>query len=166
MVLSDKILTILVLASLAINLLLLFLFAATRGNVRRGVGGAPGSRGGDLIAATLDGQGRTLDRLEAAIRQLAAEANRLDGLMQTAVQHVHVVRFDAFEDMGGRLSFSAALLDAKGDGMVITSINGRQDTRCYAKPVQGGTSKHNLSEEEEVAIREALSRARQTVEAR
>ena len=163
MVLSAKTLTILVLVSLGLNVLLLFLIAATRGNrVRRG----PGGPGGDLLAATLDGQGRTLDRVEAAIRQLAAEAGRLDDLVQRAVQHVSVVRFDAFEDMGGRLSFSAALLDANGDGMVITSINGRQDTRCYAKPVQRGTSPHNLSEEEEVAIREALAGARQAVEAR
>ncbi|MCA1726474.1 MAG: DUF4446 family protein [Actinobacteria bacterium] len=164
MTFSPKTLTIMVLASLAINLLLLFLVAATRGNTRRGA--RPGGPGGDLLAATLDGQGRTLDRVEAAIRRLAAEANRLDGVLKTAVQHVAVVRFDAFEDMGGRLSFSAALLDASGDGMVITSINGRQDTRCYAKPVRRGTSPHNLSDEEEVAIREALGGARQTVEAR
>ena len=67
-----------------------------------------------------------------------------------------VVRFDAFEDMGGRLSFSAALLDASGDGVVITSINGRQDTRCYAKQVKAGRSAHNLSDEERQAIKDAL----------
>jgi hypothetical protein len=78
---------------------------------------------------------------------------------------VSVVRFDAFDDMGGRLSFSAAILDARGDGMVITGINGRQDTRVYSKPVRNGTSPHNLSDEEEVAIREALSGPRQIVEA-
>jgi hypothetical protein len=46
--------------------------------------------------------------------------------------------------------------------VVITSINGRQDTRCYAKKVSGGTSAHNLSDEERQAIREALS-TRETV---
>ena len=50
--------------------------------------------------------------------------------------------------------------------MVVTSINGRQDTRVYAKPVRGGSSDHNLSEEEQQAIREALARPRETVEAR
>ena len=100
------------------------------------------------------------------MRQLATGEKRLAERMQGTVQHVGVVRFDAFEDMGGRLSFSAALLDDKGDGVVITSINGRQDTRCYAKQVRNGTSIHNLSEEEEQAIRESLSGARQTVEAR
>jgi len=164
MVLSAEILTMLVLASLALNVLLLFVVAATRGSARKG--GSGSGREGDFLAATLDGQNRTLDRLESGIRQVAAEVTRLDGQLQNAVQHVEVVRFDAFDDMGGRLSFSAAILDANGDGMVITSINGRQDTRCYAKPVRAGTSPHNLSDEEQVAIREALAGARQTVEAR
>jgi hypothetical protein len=165
MVLSDKTLTILVLASLALNVFMLFVFALSRGSARRG-GIGSGGRGGDMIAAALDGQGRTLDRLESAIRHVAAETTRLDGRLDSAIQNVAVVRFDAFDEMGGRLSFSAAILDAKGDGMVITSINGRQDTRCYAKPVRGGQSPHNLSDEEEVAIREALAGARQSVEAR
>jgi hypothetical protein len=77
--------------------------------------------------------------------------------MAASLQRVGLVRYDAFEDMGGHLSFSAALLDANGDGLVITSINGRQETRCYAKPVEGWTSRHNLSEEEEQAIRLALT---------
>ena len=68
-----------------------------------------------------------------------------------------LVRYDAFEDVGGRLSFSCALLDEHGTGVVLTSINGRQDTRVYAKPVAGGTSSYNLSLEEEEAIRQAMS---------
>jgi Protein of unknown function (DUF4446) len=118
------------------------------------------------IEVQVEAHGRVIERLENAMRQLAGGEKRLAELFQGAVQHVGVVRFDAFEDMGGRLSFSAALLDARGDGVVITSINGRQDTRCYAKAVRNGTSIHNLSDEEEQAIRDALSGDRQTVEAR
>jgi hypothetical protein len=164
MVLSTETLSILVLVSLGLNVLLLFLFAVSRGASNRGRVRS-GGRADDMVAATLDGQGRTLDRLEAAIRQIAQEVTRVDGQLQAAVQNVSVVRFDAFDDMGGRLSFSAAILDARGDGMVITGINGRQDTRVYSKPVRNGTSPHNLSDEEEVAIREALSGPRQIVEA-
>ena len=57
-----------------------------------------------------------------------------------ALRHVAVVRYDAFGDMGGRMSFSAALLDDAGDGLVLTSINGRTETRTYAKGVKGGAS--------------------------
>ncbi|MFA5890699.1 MAG: DUF4446 family protein [Actinomycetota bacterium] len=73
-----------------------------------------------------------------------------------SIQRVGLVRFDAFEDMGGRLSFAVALLDADGDGVVMSSINGRNETRIYAKPVEQGVSRINLSTEEEDAIRRAL----------
>ena len=66
-----------------------------------------------------------------------------------------VVRYDAFGDMGGRLSFSAALFDDRGDGLVITSINGRSETRTYAKELVGLKSDHTLSPEEEQAIEAA-----------
>ena len=79
--------------------------------------------------------------------------------------HVGLVRYDAFEDVGGRLSFSCALLDDQGSGVILTSINGRQETRVYAKPVTGGVSSHNLSLEEEEAIRRALGGQQATVEA-
>jgi Protein of unknown function (DUF4446) len=119
----------------------------------------------EQLEVLVEAQARSIQRLEAAMRQLAGGERRLAELMQGTIQHVGVVRFDAFEDMGGRLSFSAALLDDRGNGIVITSINGRQDTRCYAKPVRAGTSIHNLSEEEDQAIRDAMSGSRQTVEA-
>jgi len=110
----------------------------------------------DVLRGILEGHARSLQRLEGAVRQLAAEDVRLGERLTSAVQRVALLRYDAFEDVGGRLSFSCAMLDANGDGVVVTSINGRQDTRVYAKPVYHGTSDHNLSEEEVEAIREAL----------
>ena len=76
----------------------------------------------------------------------------------SALRHVAVVRYDAFGDMGGRLSFSAALLDDHGDGLVISSINGRSETRTYAKPLLGHTSEHTLSPEELDAVEQARRR--------
>ena len=61
--------------------------------------------------------------------------------------HVAVIRYDAFKDMGGRMSFSAALLDDQGDGVVITAINGRSETRAYAKGIKNGQSDNPLSPE-------------------
>ena len=55
--------------------------------------------------------------------------------------------------------------DERGDGVVVTSINGRQETRVYAKPVTQGVSAHNLSLEEEEAIRRALDGQTAAVEA-
>ena len=65
------------------------------------------------------------------------------------------MRYDAFGDMGGRLSFSAALFDDKGDGLVLSSINGRSETRTYAKALSGFTSDQRLSPEEQDAIAQA-----------
>ena len=98
-----------------------------------------------------------LASLKVALRDLAEGQRRQSEALLRTVQRVGLVRYDAFDDMGGHLSFSAALLDGQGNGLVITSINGRQDTRCYAKPVEGWTSSHNLSEEEELAIQRALT---------
>jgi hypothetical protein len=81
--------------------------------------------------------------------------------LSDALRHVAVVRYDAFGDMGGRLSFSAALLDDAGDGLVLTSINGRPETRSYAKGVKGGASDHSLSPEEQQAISYATRTAKQ-----
>jgi hypothetical protein len=75
------------------------------------------------------------------------------GVDPQALRHVGVVRYDAFGDMGGRLSFSAALFDDEGNGLVISSINGRSETRTYAKPLVDLRSDHTLSPEEEDAIR-------------
>jgi hypothetical protein len=111
-------------------------------------------------------QGRAIQRLEGGVIQLAEGEKRLGEALRSSVRRIGLVRFDAFEDMGGRLSFSAALLDDNGDGIVITSINGRQDTRCYAKTVMRGTSVHNLSDEEDQAIREAMTGRRIVAPAR
>ena len=78
----------------------------------------------------------------------ARTSRRLRVDLADAIRHVAVVRYDAFNDMGGRMSFSAALLDDAGDGVVISSINGRTETRTYAKGVKGGTSEAELSPEE------------------
>jgi hypothetical protein len=92
-------------------------------------------------------------------QKLKAQAKRqeeLFALLGRSARNLGVVRYDAFEDMGGRMSFSAALLDDHGNGMVITSINARTESRAYAKSVRGGSSDHNLSTEEQQAIAEAL----------
>lgn len=73
-----------------------------------------------------------------------------------ALRHVAVVRYDAFGDMGGRLSFSAAIIDDTGDGIVMSSIHGRGESRTYAKGVVGGDADATLTPEE----RQALAAAR------
>lgn len=86
--------------------------------------------------------------LRSEVTTLASDVQTVRVDLSDAIRHVAVVRYDAFNDMGGRMSFSAALLDDAGDGVVLSSINGRTETRTYAKGVKGGISEAELSPEE------------------
>lgn len=113
------------------------------------------SRREDLFQA-VERQAGDLAGLRDDLGVVHANTERLRDLLRDTVSRIGLVRYDAFADMGGALSFSAALLDEHADGVVISAINGRSETRCYAKPIRGGTSEHNLSEEEVEAIRAAV----------
>jgi hypothetical protein len=164
MTLHEDAQTLLLLISIGVDVLLLLavIILAAR---RRPARSAPPVAMDDALKGMLDGQTQAFRRLEQAIRQLYDGQERLGQTMRGAVQRVGLVRYDAFEDVGGRLSFSCAMLNDEGDGVLVTSINGRQDTRVYAKPVHQGESMHNLSSEEAAAVREAML-GPQKVEAR
>jgi Flp pilus assembly protein TadG len=72
-----------------------------------------------------------------------------------AMRDMAIVHYDALKEMSGQLSFSMALVNAEGDGVVITSINGRSETRTYAKVVRAGNGEQTLSPEEQQALRAA-----------
>ena len=120
------------------------------------IGDAPA---GDLVSAVAT-QARSLTQVAADLRTVHANTEMLRELHRGAVSRVGLVRYDAFPDMGGMQSFSAALLDERGDGVVISAINGRQETRAYGKPVERGSSKHTLSDEESAAVKAALDQGR------
>lgn len=118
--------------------------------------------------ALLRGEGEPRDVIaivNGAMKKLGAQEQRIDGLAASLEEHAAIsrfalqrfglVRYDAFEEMGGQLSFSAAFLDDHGDGILISSINGRTETRTYAKTVKSLSSSHNLSDEERRAIEAA-----------
>lgn len=76
-----------------------------------------------------------------------------------ALRNIGLVRYDALQEMSGQMSFSLALLNAAGDGIVLSSINGRAETRTYAKTVKSSEGIQELSPEEEAAIRSAKLRS-------
>lgn len=163
MTFSIETLSLLVLIALGSGGLALILSALSQGR-RRSEARGP-IQMDDVLRGVIEGQARRIQRLEAAVRSLNTTDRRQEGLIEGAVRHVGLVRYDAFEDVGGRLSFSCALLDDHGTGVVVTSINGRQDTRVYAKPITNGKSGYNLSIEEEEAIARALAEPREAVKA-
>jgi hypothetical protein len=92
------------------------------------------------------------DALPEDVHGLRQEVAALRAEGADALRHLAVVRYDAFGDMGGHLSWSVALLDQAGHGVVLTSIAGRSDARTYAKSVSSWTSDQQLSPEEQEAI--------------
>jgi hypothetical protein len=109
-------------------------------------------------AATLDRDFRSLhgyvENLAAGLQsRLATAEDRLDG----AIAHHGLVRYDAYNEMSGRQSTSIALLDARGSGVVVSSIHHRDQARLYAKQVVEGRPTLELSPEEQEAVRVALA---------
>lgn len=146
-----------VLAACAVILLALRLRALRRDH-RRAFDGVEAD-----VLLVLGRHADQLAGLESELGSARKEADHLRELLRGAVSRVGVVRYDAFDGMGGALSFSAALLDERGDGVVVSAINGRTETRCYAKSINAGRSEHHLSDEEIDAVDAAIEGRPQAV---
>ena len=115
--------------------------------------------------------GNVIDLLEDALQQGLQTRAQLEEVLdrfrrladhhQLAFQRRGLVRFDAFNGVGGQQSFALALLDANKDGVVISSLFGREGARVYAKPVENGRSTYTLSREETQAIEQAAQQPAQ-----
>ena len=114
-----------------------------------------------------DGSGGSLDEVlqshVSRVEEVRGRLGEIDAMQatlehrtRTSIQHIGLIRFNPFEDTGSDQSFALALLDDRRDGVVISSLHGRTNTRLFAKPVEGGSSSHTLSDEEAQAIRVAL----------
>ncbi|WP_242549170.1 DUF4446 family protein [Alicyclobacillus mali (ex Roth et al. 2021)] len=101
-------------------------------------------------------------RLELKLREAEEHLREVEEALQSKVSTPAILRYNAFAEVGSDLSYSVALVDGKGDGVVITSIYGREDSVTYGKPVQGGDSSYMLTNEERTVIEEALRGAPQS----
>jgi hypothetical protein len=116
----------------------------------------PQADGGRSLHDLLAGNASAVER--ASVRMAAIEAMHalVDERTRRSLQHIGMVRFNPFDDTGSDQSFAIALLDDGRDGVVISSLHGRANTRVFAKPVADGASPHHLSDEEAQAIRIAV----------
>lgn len=111
-------------------------------------------------------EGLNLEKLLMAhIQEVHEAVTKFDGLTKecqsiradivTNLKKVAIVRFNAFEDTGSDLSFAIALLDEERNGLILSSIFGRSESRVYAKPIVRGESSYFLSDEEKAALAQA-----------
>ena len=98
------------------------------------------------------------DRLAEILERVSGRAEELEALARTDVSRVGFVRYDAFDNTGSELSYALALLNREGDGVVVSSIYSRTDTRTYGKAVERYKAAVNASDEELRAIELARGR--------
>lgn len=115
--------------------------------------------GDATLGGIVENLAERLAETTARTERLMAHSAETDALLTRTVQGVGLVRFKAFQDTGGDQSFSLALTDGEGNGVVLSALYGRGATRLYAKPLEGWLSPKPLGEEEE----QALAQARESI---
>jgi hypothetical protein len=115
-----------------------------------------GGETGDLVDFAVSLQGR-IDDLHRAVDEVAAGLGRVDRRVDGAVAKTSIVRYDAFEGLGGQQSASIALLDSGRTGVVVTAIQGRDHARIYVKELDRGRAPIALSPEETEAVERAMA---------
>lgn len=114
---------------------------------------------GEDLAAQLE---RSMRESTSAYEQGLALQQQMQGLqttLESCTQKCSVVRYDAYGDVSGQQSFSLAMLDGNNNGIIITALYGRHDTRCFGKTINAGGAVQTLSDEETEALAQALSGA-------
>lgn len=101
---------------------------------------------------------KNIEEAKEASENALQECKRLEIKMKDCIQKVAIMRYKAFENVGSDLSFSIAMLDDNNDGVILTGIYGRQESTTYAKPIDKGISRYDLSEEELYVLNEASNK--------
>jgi hypothetical protein len=149
-----------IVALLIVVALLLIAVSGLVRRTRRIEARVTGLVGGEATGPAAAGGDGTPDRVDAVARDLEALTARtaaLETAQRRTFQRVGLVRYNPFEDTGGNQSFALALLDAAGDGWVLSSLHARSGTRVYAKGITAGRSDAGLSDEETAAITQAMA---------
>ena len=114
-----------------------------------------GENGKNLEKAILD-KFSTVDVLEADVHELSERVEDVSGKLVSSYQKIGLVKYDAFKEMGGKLSFTLALLDENNNGFLMNSVHSSDGCYSYTKRVKNGDSEIALSNEEKVAIERAM----------
>lgn len=95
------------------------------------------------------------DEIETEIKEAFSKIKNLENISKITIQKIGIVRFNPFNDRGGNQSFTIALLDAKNNGFVVSSLFVKEGSRVFAKSINKGKSDYLLSREELEALDKA-----------
>jgi len=86
--------------------------------------------------------------LEDETGKINNDINNIRENSHKMIQKVNIKRYNPFKEIGSDQSFTISLLDANNNGLILTGLHSREGVRVYAKPIEKGTSKYKLSDEE------------------
>ena len=101
-------------------------------------------------------QFKTVEKLERAVKQNTRDIDTIYKRMKTHYQKIGIVRYDAFQEMGGNLSFALSVLDYTNSGFVMNCVHSREGCYLYIKEVDMGQTDIVLGNEEQEALEQAL----------
>ena len=146
--------TILLVLLIILSIVTLVKLSSTKKRYKMLVNGATGEDLENIIADNI-----------AQMNELVVKNNKIDedyaamrNLFEKSLQKIAVYRFSAFHDMGGDMSYAVAMLDHNNNGVIFSSIFGRQESCTYVNPVENGISQYPLSEEENKVLQEAMAK--------
>lgn len=100
---------------------------------------------------------KEMDKVKRNARRVTAEHSRFKGHLESCINKIGLVKYDAFDNLAGKLSFSLALLNTDNSGVVLNTLHSQDGCYTYAKEIIKGESYITLSEEEKEAIKKAMT---------
>lgn len=138
-------------------ILVIILFAKTRKLNKKYQGFMEGQDGKSLEDAVML-KFKEIDTIKEILKKYQLHFNKTDEILKTAYQKIGIIKYDAFKEMGGSLSFALALLDQEDNGFVINSMHSsREGCYTYIKEIIHGESYVVLAEEERQALEKAIN---------
>lgn len=146
-------LTVLVIILLLVIISVLRSLNHLESKYRRLMRGANGKNIEELVVNNL----KVIEQAKQETEYVKQMYKSVDERLRQCIRKVSVVRYRAFEDVGSDLSYSIAFLDENTNGVIMTGIFGRNESTTYAKPIDNGISRYDLSLEEKLALKNSIS---------
>lgn len=146
-------LTVLVIILLLVIISVLRSLNHLESRYRRLMRGANGKNIEELVVNNL----KEIEQAKQETEYVKQMYKSVDERLRECIRKVSVVRYRAFEDVGSDLSYSIAFLDENTNGVIMTGIFGRNESTTYAKPIDNGISRYDLSLEEKLALKNSIS---------
>lgn len=143
--------------SVILFLMVIILFAKNKNLKKKYKSFMSGTNGKDLEEIILS-RFSEIDNLKLENKKIKTKLEGISETLLTTYQKMGIVKYDAFKEMGGKLSFSLAMLNANNDGFIINSMHSsREGCYTYIKEILKGESYVVLAEEEKLALEQAIN---------